>query len=139
MSNAGVTYNQMVAQLLSRDETDLLFHALADGTRRDIVSRVIESEQSVSTLASRYDVSFAAVQKHIAVLERAALVTKHRRGREQIVYSNVRTIQKAGDVLRSWEELWQSRADRIGEILAADSPSATGEEKGTTNDRRIND
>ena len=124
----------MVVQTLTRDETDLLFHALADGTRRDIVSRVIESEQSVSTLAGRYDVSFAAVQKHIAVLERAHLVTKQRRGREQIVSSNVRTIQKAGDVLRSWEELWQSRADRIEEILAADSP-ATENEKGSSHDR----
>jgi DNA-binding transcriptional ArsR family regulator len=115
-------YNQMVVHELTRDETDLLFHALADGTRRDIVSRVIEREQSVSTLAERYSVSFAAVQKHIAVLERAALVTKQRRGREQIVSSNVHTIRKARDVLRSWEELWQQRANRIEEILAADDP-----------------
>jgi len=118
----------MVVHALTRTETDLLFHALADGTRRDIVSRVIEQEQSVSTLAERYDVSFAAVQKHIAVLERAALVSKVRRGREQIVYSNVRTIQNARDVLRSWEELWQQRAHRIEDILAAE---ATGVEEGT--------
>jgi DNA-binding transcriptional ArsR family regulator len=108
----------MVVHTLSRSETDLLFQALADGTRRDIVGRVIEREQSVSALAERYDVSFAAVQKHVAVLERAALVTKRRRGREQIVYSNIDTIQSARDVLRSWEELWQGRADRIAGILA---------------------
>jgi DNA-binding transcriptional ArsR family regulator len=118
----------MVVHVLTRIETDLLFHALADGTRRDIVSRVIEQEQSVSMLADRYDVSFAAVQKHIAVLERASLVTKQRRGREQIVSTNVTTIQKAGELLRSWEELWQHRAHRIEEILAAD---AEGIEEGT--------
>jgi DNA-binding transcriptional ArsR family regulator len=117
----------MVVHALTRIETDQLFHALADGTRRDIVSRVIEQEQSVSTLAQRYDVSFAAVQKHIAVLERADLVTKQRRGREQIVYSNVSTITRARDLLRSWEELWQHRASGIEDILAAD---ATGVEEG---------
>ena len=110
----------MVVQELTRDEIDLLFHALADGTRRDIVSRVIEREQSVSALAERYDVSFAAVQKHVAVLERAALVSKQRRGREQIVYSNVVTIQRGREVLRSWEVLWQQRAARIEQILASD-------------------
>jgi len=108
----------MVAHILTRDETDLLFHALADGTRRDIVERVIEREQSVSALADGYSVSFAAVQKHVAVLERAALVTKTRRGREQIVHSNIDTIQTARRLLGSWEHLWQSRADRISAILA---------------------
>jgi DNA-binding transcriptional ArsR family regulator len=110
----------MVVQELTQDDIDLLFHALADATRRDIVSRVIEREQSVSTLAERYDVSFAAVQKHVAVLERAALVSKQRRGREQIVSSNVHTIRNAREVLRAWEDLWQSRANRIDQILSAD-------------------
>ena len=108
----------MVAYIPTRDEADLLFHALADGTRRDIVSRVIEQEQSVTSLAGRYDVSFAAVQKHVAVLERASLVTKHRRGREQIVSGNMAAVTTARELLRSWEELWQSRADRIAGILA---------------------
>ena len=108
----------MVAHTLTRDETDRLFHALADGTRRDIVERVIEREQSVSALAESYAVSFAAVQKHVAVLERAALVTKTRRGREQIVRSNIDSIRTAQDLLRAWELLWVARADRISAILA---------------------
>jgi len=110
----------MVVQELTRDEIDLLFHALADGTRRDIVGRVIKREQSVSALAEHYDVSFAAVQKHVAVLERAALVSKQRRGREQIVSGNVHTIRNARDLLHAWEDLWQSRANRIDQILSAD-------------------
>ena len=78
----------MVVDELSEREIDRLFRALADATRRDILVRTIQQEQSVSALARRYEMSFAAVQKHVAVLERATLVTKERRGREQIVHAN---------------------------------------------------
>ena len=111
----------MVVHALTRTETDLLFHALADGTRRDIVSRVIEQEQSVSTLAERYDVSFAAVQKHIAVLEGAGLVTKEPRGRERIVRGEPRTIARARMLLDSYAELWRSRVDRLDALFAEDN------------------
>ena len=97
-----------------------MFHALADATRRDIVLRALEGEHSVSALARRYPVSFAAVQKHVAVLERADLVTKHRKGREQLVRSNVDTIRKAYELLEQLEAVWQGRIDRIGELLAED-------------------
>jgi DNA-binding transcriptional ArsR family regulator len=97
---------------------DRIFQALADATRRDILSRVILHEQSVSGLADHYAVSFAAVQKHVAVLERATLVTKRRSGREQIVCSNVDTIRDARRLLDAYEHLWLGRAQRIGDILA---------------------
>ncbi len=112
-----VTCNQMVVHDLTETETDRIFHALSDATRRDIVSRVIRREQSVSALAQQYLVSFAAVQKHVAVLERAALVTKERRGREQIVHSNVGTIHRAARLLQEFEEVWQQRTHRMEEIL----------------------
>src|SRR5262245_51166847 len=64
---------------------DGLFHALADATRRDILGRCSRHGLSVSRLADAYPMSFAAVQKHVAVLERAGLVSKQRRGREQLV------------------------------------------------------
>ena len=76
-----ITYNHMVVDLLQDERADRVFHALADVTRRDIVVRTLEGEHSVSTLARRYPMSFAAVQKHVAVLEEAGLVTKRRRGR----------------------------------------------------------
>lgn len=113
-----ITYNQMVVDQLTNEAVDRLFQALADTTRRDILARTIEHEQSVSTLAARYDMSFAAVQKHVAVLERAALVTKERRGREQIVRGNEPTLQKASRLLDSYEELWIQRAHRIADVLA---------------------
>jgi DNA-binding transcriptional ArsR family regulator len=110
----------MVVQEVTDDEIDLIFHALADATRRDIVQRVIGQEQSVSTLARAYDVSFAAIQKHVAVLERAHLITKQRRGREQIVHSDLDAVGRAGRLLQQWQDLWQQRADRMSAILLED-------------------
>ncbi|HEX9968835.1 MAG TPA: metalloregulator ArsR/SmtB family transcription factor [Acidimicrobiales bacterium] len=114
-----IIYNHMVVGL-TEERADRVFHALADATRRDIVLRALEGEHSVSALARRYPVSFAAVQKHVAVLERADLVTKHRKGREQLVRSNVDTIRKAYELLEQLEAVWQGRIDRIGELLAED-------------------
>lgn len=94
-----------------------MFAALADATRRDIVTRVLRREKSVSTLASSYPMSFAAVQKHVAVLERAHLVVKQRHGREQIVHADVATIRAAARLLDRLEEIWRGRIDRIGDLL----------------------
>lgn len=102
---------------LSDDEVDALFHALADTTRRDIVARVIERERSVSALAELYDMSFAAVQKHVAVLERAAMVRKERRGREQIVHAQPSAISSARRLLDEYERLWRDRIHRMQSIL----------------------
>jgi DNA-binding transcriptional ArsR family regulator len=110
----------MVVDELTDTEIDLIFHALADATRRDIVQRVIHEEQSVSALASAYAVSFAAVQKHVAVLERAHLVSKKRRGREQIVHGEPGTLGRAERLLQQWQQLWQERAGRITAILLED-------------------
>src|SRR5687768_4845511 len=111
----------MVVCDLDDDVVDRIFQAMADRTRRDIVTRVIEQEQSVSSLADRYAMSFAAVQKHVAVLERAGLVTKQRRGREQIVRGDVGTISQAGEVLERYEHVWRQRVARADGLLAEDS------------------
>jgi len=102
---------------MSDAEVDAVFHALADATRRDIVARVAVREQSVSALAERYAMSFAAVQKHVAVLERASLVRKERRGREQIVHADPATIRRARRLLDELESLWRNRVDRMADIL----------------------
>jgi DNA-binding transcriptional ArsR family regulator len=102
---------------------DRIFQALGDATRRDILARAIRQEQSVSALARHYEMSFAAVQKHVAVLERAALVTKERRGREQIVSANAPTLHKAAALLDAYEQLWIERTTRIADILAEEEGS----------------
>ncbi len=100
------------------EQTDLLFHALADATRRDIVRLVLQGEHSVSDLARRYPMSFAAVQKHVAVLERAELVTKHRRGRERIVRGRIDTVRDVNHLLDQLEASWRDRMQRFGDVLA---------------------
>jgi DNA-binding transcriptional ArsR family regulator len=102
---------------LAQTEIDCLFQALSDATRRDILRRAVEHGDSVSVLASRYSMSFAAVQKHVMVLERAALVTKERRGRQQIVHANGATIHRAATLLDGYEQLWIHRVKHIEEIL----------------------
>ncbi|NHC12216.1 ArsR/SmtB family transcription factor [Motilibacter deserti] len=106
-------------------DPDRVFAALADPTRRDIVTRVLREPASVSTLAAGYAMSFAAVQKHVAVLERAALVTKQRRGREQLVRGEIDTVRAVGRLLDDYEELWRGRIGRMEELLAEDSRKDT--------------
>ncbi len=108
----------MVVYPVSEAAVDRLFGALADPTRRDILVRAIEDEQSVSVLARRYEMSFAAVQKHVAVLERAELVSKERRGREQIVHTRPATLRKAAALLDAYEQLWMTRVAQITGVLA---------------------
>ena len=97
---------------------DHLFHALADATRRDILRRCVKGEPSVSRLAEAYPMSFAAVQKHVAVLERAGLVTKERRGREQLVRTNPDALRRARQALDQLETAWRGRVDRMSHLLA---------------------
>jgi DNA-binding transcriptional ArsR family regulator len=100
---------------------DRLFGALADVTRRDIMRRAIDAEEGVAQLASHYAMSFAAVQKHVAILERAGLVTKKRIGRRKIVSTNVEGLRVARRLLDRYEELWRGRIDRMT-ALVADPP-----------------
>ena len=108
----------MVVDQLRETELDRLFQAFADSTRRDIVRRVTVGDYSVSGLAALYAMSFAAVQKHVAVLERASLVTKEKRGREQIVRGDREGLQKARRLLDEYELIWRQRAARMADILA---------------------
>lgn len=114
------------------DRTDALFHALADRTRRDILRRSLTGEQSITTLASAYDMSFAAVQKHVAVLERAGLLTKRRRGREALARGKVEAIRSAAALLRELEGIWRGRIARIDELLAQDDGNDCPESTNST-------
>jgi DNA-binding transcriptional ArsR family regulator len=97
---------------------DRVFRALADTTRRDIVRRAIAGEEGVAELAEHYPMSFAAVQKHVAILERAGLVTKVRMGRRKVVRTNVEGLRRARRLLDRYEELWRGRLDRMTALVA---------------------
>ncbi len=108
----------MVVRRFESDGVDRVFTALADPTRRDILARVLTQTASVSTLAERYEMSFAAVQKHVAVLERAGLVSKQPCGRERLVHGEVDTVRAAARLLDQYEEIWRDRLDRLADLLA---------------------
>ena len=97
---------------------DGMFGALADRTRRDIVRRAITADQGIVELASHYSMSFAAVQKHIAILERAGMVTKERVGRRKVVRTNLERLRIVCRLLDQYEELWRGRIDRMAELIS---------------------
>jgi DNA-binding transcriptional ArsR family regulator len=96
---------------------DRIFGALGDATRRDIVRRAIDGQEGVAELAEHYPMSFAAVQKHIAVLERAGLVSKHRSGRRRVVRTNLEGLRVARRLLDRYEELWRLRVERMSQLI----------------------
>ena len=110
----------MVVDQLTGEAVDHLFHALADATRRDILRRSVRGELSVSRLAEAYPMSFAAVQKHVAVLERAGLVTKERHGRERLIRTDPDGLGRARHALDELETAWRGRVDRMSDLLAQD-------------------
>jgi DNA-binding transcriptional ArsR family regulator len=97
---------------------DRVFGALADATRRDIVRRAIDGQQGVAELADHYPMSFAAVQKHVAILERAGLVSKHRIGRRKVVRTNLEGLRVARRLLDQYEELWRERVERMTRLIS---------------------
>ena len=105
---------------------DRLFSALADATRRDIVRRAIDAQEGVAELAGHYPMSFAAVQKHVAILERAGLVTKQRIGRRKVVRTNVEGLRVAQRLLDRYEALWRERIDRMTDLISQDTKETPG-------------
>jgi DNA-binding transcriptional ArsR family regulator len=120
------TYNRMVVSMqVTPLDFDRMFGALADATRRDIVRRAIDSGEGVAQLAGHYDMSFAAVQKHVAILERAGLVTKERTGRRKVVRTNLAGVLAARRLLDRYEELWRGRIDRMTALVAEEPKEDT--------------
>src|SRR6476620_886228 len=114
----GVIYNHMVVGALEREkQTDRLFFALSDATRRDIVTQTLDRERSVSELGRLYPISLTAVQKHVEVLVDAALVSKHRSGREQLVRGEIEQLRRAHQLLDELEALWRARLARFEDVL----------------------
>ncbi|NYJ76676.1 DNA-binding transcriptional ArsR family regulator [Nesterenkonia xinjiangensis] len=105
---------------LEDDDVDRIFRALADATRRDIIRRTLVEEETISALAEAYDMSFAAVQKHVTALAAAGLVAKQTRGRERLVRARPETIRHAQSLLHRYEELWRTRLTRLDDLLAED-------------------
>jgi DNA-binding transcriptional ArsR family regulator len=107
----------MVVSMQTALDHNRIFGALGDATRRDIVRRAIDGEEGVAELAEHYPMSFAAVQKHVAILEQAGIVSKHRIGRRKVVRTNLEGLRVARRLLDRYEELWRMRADRMNQLI----------------------
>lgn len=104
----------MVEQVL---QLDSIFHSLADPTRRDILARVARAELSISELVEKYDVSFAAISKHLNVLERAQLIVKRREGKKQMVSLAPDALRTADEYLERYTHMWDQRFSKLDALL----------------------
>lgn len=109
---------------------DAIFGALSDGTRRDILSRVLQADRTISELAVRYQLTFAAVAKHVDVLCRAQLITKQKRGREQVITGNEAAVRETTALLQAYERLWTARFERLDQLFEEDEHGRTADKQG---------
>lgn len=100
-----------------RTKLDVIFRSFADSTRRDILKRVSKNDLTISEIARPYDMSFAAIAKHVAVLEKAQLITKRRHGKEQVISASQETINLAASHLGGYEKVWKERYDKLETLL----------------------
>jgi DNA-binding transcriptional ArsR family regulator len=110
-----IIFNYMVEQ--SSPELDLVFHALADGTRRTLLNTIAQRKLSVGELAAPYAMSLAAVSKHLDVLERASLIRRERQGKSRIVSLHPRPLEAANDWLAFYNQYWSDGLDRLQATL----------------------
>jgi DNA-binding transcriptional ArsR family regulator len=100
-----------------KDQLDAVFSSLRDSTRRDILRRVSEQDMSIGEIAENYQLSFAAVAKHLEVLQRANLITKSRKGKEQIISLVPKTLAVADEYFEDYKKLWEARLDSLDSYL----------------------
>lgn len=113
-----ISFNHMVERVY---QLDSVFGSLSDPTRRDILQRISEHGMSVGAIARHYEISLAAIAKHLNVLERAGLVRKTRQGKEQIVMIEPSALAAANDYLKTYQRLWERRLDSLDEYLQSTS------------------
>lgn len=96
---------------------DTIFGSLADPTRRDIIARVAQKEYSVGELVSNYDISFAAISKHLKVLEAAQLITKRKKGKKQLVTLAPNALKSADEYLEQYRQTWEGSYNKLDTLL----------------------
>ncbi|KKT75628.1 MAG: Transcriptional regulator, ArsR family [Candidatus Peregrinibacteria bacterium GW2011_GWA2_44_7] len=113
----------MVEYTLNTLQLDSIFGSLADPTRRDILKRISHKELSISDIAEPYPLTFAAISKHLQILEKAKLIIKRRQGKQQLVHASPTTLKEATEYLKTYEKLWNDRLDSLEQYLSSLPPS----------------
>lgn len=98
-------------------QLDSIFHSLSDPIRRDILQRVMQCELSVGELVEKYEVSFAAISKHLKVLEKANLIKKRREGKKYMVALRPETLKDAETYLEQYRQMWEGRYNKLDALL----------------------
>lgn len=96
---------------------DSTLHALADSTRRDILMRLADQEHSVNEIAEPYDMSLAAVSKHLKVLEGADLVVRRKEGRKYLCRMNYEPLMEVSELIKTYRKFWEARFDELEQFL----------------------
>jgi len=104
----------------SPDRIDNVFHALSNGPRRDMLRRLSLGDCTVGELARPFDISTAAVSKHLIVLERAHIVERRRSGRQTVCHLNTDALREATGVLDYYRQFWSDQIDSLERFLAED-------------------
>jgi DNA-binding transcriptional ArsR family regulator len=104
-------------------QLDAVFHALGNLTRRRMLRRLADGERTVGQLAEPFNMSLAAASKHIKALEVAGLIRRDIQGRTHVCHLNAGPLSAADEWLRYYERFWDSRLDRLEELLRLDGPA----------------
>ena len=96
---------------------DSVFSSLSDATRRDILQRVARMELSVGELVTHYDMSFAAISKHLKVLEKANLIRKRKEGKKHMVTLAPGALKSADEYLEQYRQMWEQRFNKLDALL----------------------
>lgn len=96
---------------ISSNQLDLLFYALSDPTRRQILSLIKDGTQTIGELASPFEMSLAAVSKHIKILEKANLLKRKKTGRIHQCSLNPRALKTVEECIKFYTNFWNENLD----------------------------
>ena len=101
-------------------QTDRIFHALSDGTRRSILERIARSDLSVAELREPFSISGPAISKHLKVLEKAGLIIRKVDGRQHRFEVNAQLLADAQQIISKLTSYWMKRLNTLDAFLKQD-------------------
>ncbi len=103
--------------MVQTDELSKTLSALADPTRREILSRLVSGPATVNELAAPFDMTLPAVSKHIKVLEHAGLVARTRNAQWRPCRLNAKPLKRVATWVEEYRQHWEERFDRLDDYL----------------------
>lgn len=123
-----VNYSQ-----IHTNELDLLFQSLSDATRRGILERLTNKSLTVSEIAAPYNMSLPAISKHIAILERAQLIKRSKKGREYHVTLEPDRMKTISEYIEYYKKFWEQGLQNLERLLNKESSQEKNEKSAGNN------